>query len=228
MENPDFHQARKQVTDDLTRIWIKNVLVPFVGVFGLVVVLEGKKLFYGGNLRHRRLESAVGNDDPVDLSGEVAALQIASEVSSQGARLGRRRHCMCCLDRFFPPLEVLFSLATYGGEDEFSGLVLDELIEVSQEIGVISPAQTSVARDDEDQTAFLGFGHVHQRMGVWVDPLQEVGNHPFKLFGVGTGLDRGLLRTAQFCRGDHLHRFGDLLGTFDRADPFTDGLEVWH
>jgi hypothetical protein len=46
--------------------------------------------------------------------------------------------------------------------------------------------------------------------------------------GVGTGGHDGVLGSPQLGGGDHFHRFGDLPGVLDRADPLLDILQTWH
>ena len=51
-------------------------------------------------------------------------------------------------------------------------------------------------------------------------------DHRLHLVGVRPGCFGGGLRAAQLGRGDHLHRFGDLLCTLDGFDPVPNFLQL--
>jgi hypothetical protein len=58
-----------------------------------------------------------------------------------------------------------------------------------------------------------------QRVNRRIDPCGHAAEHALHLHGVRPCVHDPLLRAAQLRRGDHLHRFGDLLRVLDRADP---------
>jgi hypothetical protein len=77
------------------------------------------------------------------------------------------------------------------------------------------------ARSQQMHVVLAGAGHQRRGIAAAADRLGDVGQHGTHALRIGARRFRGLLRTAQLRRGDHLHRLGDLLRRLDRGDTVT-------
>ena len=88
------------------------------------------------------------------------------------------------------------------------------------DVRVEAAAQPLVCRDDDQQRLRPGALLVLDQEGMQrgIDPARHAVQHALHLPRVRAGADDAILRPAQLRRRDHLHRLGDLLGRFHRAD----------
>src|SRR6056297_2083478 len=207
---------------------------------GLLVILwflehRGDHLLGGRLLGDDALEFRIEDRRDVELARVETAEHILGDLG--GVRVA---HALdvgqvdMADERLAPVAAKLFAALLADGEDLHRLALGRELVRPD-------------ARDLHDRRvesaakAALG-GHHHEKMRLVVpgareklrrafrpaDRLSEAGDHRIEPLRVGTRRLGGLLRAAQFRRGDHLHRLGDLPGRLDRVDPVLEVLEAWH
>ena len=129
--------------------------------------------------------------------------------------------------------ELVFALFTDGVE--FDGLARSlQLFRFfageANDVGVECASQTLVrcGNDEQMDVVLAGSGQQFGRLRADGDLRRDAGHHGFEAFCIGTRRLGCLGCPTQFCRSDHLHRLGDLLGRFDRVDPDFKGLKARH
>jgi len=87
----------------------------------------------------------------------------------------------------------------------------------SENVGIEPATQASITGDHQ-QFRFIPGSLVEERMGCPAGMFAQIGDYSTKFMGIGSGRQDPVLRTLEFGRGDHLHRFRNLLGIFNGSD----------
>src|SRR5688572_22196160 len=97
-------------------------------------------------------------------------------------------------------------------------LVHDELARPLDDVRVEAPAEPAICGYDDEQRPAGGGTLAKERMRVWIDARGKAIQDAGHALCVRTRRDDPILRALETRRGNHLHRFGNLLRRFDGAD----------
>src|SRR5262249_28573601 len=106
----------------------------------------------------------------------------------------------------------------------------DTVARKTRDLRVEAAAQPALgsAHDEQMNVLLAAARHQCRCVATPADRLGDVGEHGRHALRIGARRLRRLLRAPQLCRGDHLHRLGDLLRRLHRGDAVAHVFERGH